>query len=261
MDYENILVDIEEGVATITINRPQVLNALSQATIEELTAALGDLGGDDTVRAIIISGAGERAFSAGADIKELAAIPTRKEAEAMARRGQSLTIRIEELPKPVIAAINGIAVGGGCELALACDLRVAAETARLGQPEINLGIIPGWGGCIRLPRLVGRGMANYLIYSGEIISAQEALRIGLVDMVFPAAEFLPQAKALAHKLAEKPPLALSAAKRTIHSGLAEDPSRGLEHEAGEFGRLFDTADRQEGMAAFLEKRKPNFQGK
>lgn len=261
MNYENILVDREEKIAIITLNRPQVRNALSRATIDELANALGELEKDSQVRVVIITGAGDRAFSAGADIKELAAISGREEAQAMAHRGQALTRRIEEMSKPVIVAINGSAVGGGCELALACDIRLAADTARLGQTEVNLGIIPGWGGCVRLPRLAGSGMAKYLIYSGEMINAQEAQRIGLVDMVFPAAELPPQAKALAQKLAERPPLALAAAKRTISKGLALDLARGLEHEAQEFGVLFDTADRQEGMAAFLEKRKPQFQGR
>lgn len=261
MKYENILLERENGVAVVTINRPQVLNALSRATLDELNTVLGELGKEDATKAVVITGAGEKAFSAGADIRELAALSNPEEAEAMAHRGQALTLRIEETQKPVIAAINGVAVGGGCELALACDLRFAADTARLGQPEINLGIIPGWGGCIRLPRLVGKGMANYLIYSGEMISAAEALRIGLVDLVFPAAELISQAKALARKFAEKPPLALAASKRAINQGLAVDLRQGLGQEAAEFGLLFATADQKEGIAAFLEKRKPQFQGR
>lgn len=261
MNYENIIVQREGGVATVTINRPQVLNALSRATIDELTIAFGELGEDRAVKVIIISGAGERAFSAGADIREFAALSNSESAEEMAHRGQSLTMRIEEIPQPVIAAINGIAVGGGCELILACDLRAAADTARMGQPEINLGIMPGWGGCIRLPRLVGRGRANYLIYSGEMISAQEALRIGLVDLVFPAGELLSQVKALAQKLAEKPPLALAACKKVIYLGQGIEITKGLQHEAQSFGKLFATADQKEGVAAFLEKRKPQFQGR
>lgn len=261
MAYKNILVEREGKIAIITLNRPQALNALSQATLEEFSSALKDLEEDKVVRAVIITGAGDRAFSAGADLREIHALTMPEEGRAMAQRGQALTRQIEEMSKPVIAAINGIAVGGGCELALACDIRLAADTARLGQPEINLGVIPGWGGCVRLPRLVGSGVAKYLIYSGEMVSAQEAQRIGLVDMVFAASELMHRAKELAQKLAKKPPLALAASKRAINFGREVDLNRGLEDEAEEFGQLFATADKKEGVAAFLEKRKPQFQGR
>ena len=261
MNYENILVNREPPIAIITFNRPKVLNALNQAVMDELNAAIGELNTDPEVRAIILTGAGRKAFVAGADIGQFNELTSMAEAAEFARRGQAVLDRIERLHKPVIAAINGYALGGGCELAMACDIRIAADTARLGQPEINLGIIPGYGGTQRLPRLVGRGMAKYLVFSGEHISAEEARRIGLVEFVVPAAELMDFARELAHKLAAKPPIALRLAKEAINEGLEGTLAQGLDCEADQFGTVFETEDRVEGINAFLEKRKPIWKGR
>ena len=260
MRYENILLEREENIGIITINRPKVLNALNEATLFELEAALDELAADKQVRAIIITGAGEKAFVAGADIGELQALPSPAAGLAKCQRGQSLLFKIENLPKPVIMAINGFALGGGCELAMAGDIRLAADTARLGQPEINLGIIPGYGGTQRLPRLVGKGMAKLLIFTGDMISAEEALRIGLVDKVVPATELMEAARGLARQLAAKAPVALALAKASINQGLEVDLERGCALEAANFAIICSTGDRLEGTSAFLEKRKPSFKG-
>jgi len=261
VNYENILVDRDPPIAIVTINRPQVLNALNQAVIGELRAAINELNADPAVGAIILTGAGQKAFVAGADISQFNGLASMAEAAEFARRGQAVLDKIERLPKPVIAAINGYALGGGCELAMACDIRVAADTARLGQPEINLGIIPGYGGTQRLPRLVGRGMAKYLVFSGEHVSAGEAQRIGLVEFVVPAAELMDFARELARKLAAKPPIALRLAKEAINKGLEGNLVQGLSYEANQFGEVFETEDRVEGVNAFLEKRKPVWKGR
>lgn len=261
MDYENIVVTREEDIAIITFNRPKVLNALNRATMAELSAAIDELASDEKVRCIILTGAGEKAFVAGADIRELHAIGSAAEGTTFAAQGQSILFKLENLSKPVIAAINGYALGGGCELAMACDIRIAADTAKLGQPEINLGIIPGYGGTQRLPRLVGKGYAKWLILSGEMISAQEALRIGLVEMVVPAEELMAKARELAHKLAHKAPLAVAWAKATINVGSETDLVTGCAFEASQFGLVCATEDRVEGTTAFLEKRPAQFKGK
>jgi enoyl-CoA hydratase len=261
MEYTALKLEKADGVATVTVNRPEKLNALNYAVLGELKAAFEELAADDTVRVVIMTGAGERAFIAGADISELNAIEGPVTAAKHARLGQEVAARIEKLPKPVIMAINGFALGGGCELAMAGDIRIAADSAKLGQPEINLGIIPGFGGSQRLPRLVGRGMAKLLILSGEHITAQEAHRIGLVDKVVPAASLMEETRKLATTLAGKPPIALAYAKAAIDEGLEVDLDRGCGIEASYFGILFDTEDRTEGTAAFLEKRKATFKGK
>lgn len=261
MDYQNIVVTREENTAIVTFNRPKVLNALSHDTMVELSAAIDELGADPGVRCIILTGAGEKAFVAGADINELRAIPSAADGAEFAAAGQAILFKIENLSKPVIAAINGYALGGGCELAMACDIRIAADTARLGQPEINLGIIPGYGGTQRLPRLVGKGRAKLLILSGDMVSAQEALRIGLVDMVVPAAELLDKAKELARKIASKGPLAVAYAKSCVNVGAEVDLVTGCAYEASQFGLACATEDRAEGTTAFLEKRPARFQGK
>jgi len=259
--YENLLVERKGAVGIITINRPKSLNALSRATVAELAAAIEELNADDAIRAIILTGAGEKAFVAGADIGEFNSLRSAEEAAEYARAGQAVLNRMERLPKPVIAAINGYALGGGCELAMACDIRIAADTARLGQPEINLGIIPGYGGTQRLTRLVGKGMAKLLVLSGDPISAQEAQRIGLVDVVVPAAELMPKALELAEKLASKAPVALRLCKQAINEGAEGTLASGLDHEAALFGVVFDTEDRVEGVSAFLEKRKAAWKGR
>lgn len=262
MEYSVILVEREtEGkIAFVTVNRPDKLNALNFKVIEELTAAFDELEADPDVRAIVMTGAGPKAFIAGADISELNAVPGAVQGASHARLGQRLCARIENLHQPVIMAINGFALGGGLELAMAGDIRIAAETARLGQPEINLGLIPGFGGTQRLPRLVGKGMAKLMIFGGDHITAPEALRIGLVDRVVPADALREEARKLALNLAKKAPVALAKAKEAINQGLEVDLDRGCEIEADKFGLLFSTADKAEGTAAFLEKRPANFKG-
>ncbi len=261
LSYKNILVARDDSVATIAFSRPKVLNALNRATMTELSLVIDELAGDDQVRCIILTGAGDRAFVAGADINELRAIADATAGEAFAAWGQSVLFKIENLSKPVIAAINGYALGGGCELAMACDIRIAADSAKLGQPEINLGIIPGYGGTQRLPRLVGKGRAKWLILTGDTISAQEALRIGLVDFVVPTAELMEAAKELACKIASKAPLALAWAKRSINVGAETDLVTACAYEASQFGLVCGTEDRIEGTSAFLEKRPARFKGK
>jgi enoyl-CoA hydratase len=261
MTYQNILVERQDRIAIITLNRPGVLNALSQATVDELEAAIDELGADEGVRAIVITGAGEKAFAAGADIKELHALQSATEAAQFIGRRHRFLFKLAKLPKPVIAALNGYALGGGCELALACDIRIAAETARLGQPEINVGMIPGTGGTQRMLRLVGPGMAKYLILTGDHVSAQEALRIGLVEKVVPPEKLMDEAKALATKLAAKPPIAIALAKQAIAMGMETGLEEGCTHEVALFGQVCATKDRVEGTSAFLGKRPPEFKGK
>jgi enoyl-CoA hydratase len=261
MAYKYLLIDREDNIAVLTINRPDKYNALNDDVVAEIGAALDELASEDNVRAIVITGAGEKAFISGADIGMLQELKSSSEAVANSRRGQAMTLQIESLRKPVIAALNGYALGGGLELAMACDIRIAADTARMGQPEIGLGLNPGYGGTQRLPRLVGKGMAKLLILTGDMIDAQEALRIGLVERVVPLAELLSEAKALAKKLAAKPPLTLAACKEAVNLGLEVDLERGLSIESMEFGVLAMTEDYQEGTSAFLEKREPVFKGK
>jgi enoyl-CoA hydratase len=261
MAYKYVLVDREDRIAVVTINRPDKFNALNDEVVAEIGAAMDELAAEDDVHAIILTGAGEKSFVSGADIGMLQALKSPTDAVANSGRGQAVTLKIERLPKPVIAAINGYALGGGLELAMACDIRLAADTAKMGQPEIGLGLIPGYGGTQRLPRLVGKGMAKLMIFTGDMIDAEEALRIGLVQRVVPGAELLTKAKALATKLAEKAPLTMAACKRAINLGLEVDLERGLSIESLEFGVVSATEDYQEGTTAFLEKRKPVFKGK
>jgi enoyl-CoA hydratase len=229
--------------------------------LDELSTALRELESDDRVRAIVITGSGEKAFAAGADIAELNALASAGAGAGKARTGQALTRQIERLSKPVVMAINGFALGGGCEIAMAGDIRVASESAKFGQPEVNLGLIPGYGGSQRLTRLAGKGVATHLCLTGEIIDAQEALRIGLVTRVVPAAELLNEAKRIATLIAAKAPLAIAACKRVINNGAHLSIDDGLELEALEFGALVDTEDIKEGTSAFLEKRKPAWKGR
>jgi enoyl-CoA hydratase len=255
MTYENILVEGKENYAVITLNRPKVLNALNQKLMAELGAAFDKLGADESVRTIVLTGAGDRSFAAGADIGEFNVLPSASAAAEFARQGQAVMNKIERLPKPVIAAINGYALGGGCELAMACDIRIATDTARLGQSEINLGIIPGYGGTQRLPRLVGKGAAKLLCLTGDRITAQEALHLGLVDKVVPAADLQAEAEA------GKAPVAAAIIKQAINVGTEGTLADGLAFEAAQFGLAFDTRDRIEGVNAFLEKRQPTWQGR
>lgn len=256
MAFEDILVSIEEPTGVITFNRPAVLNALRSRLLDELSSALDEMERDDRVRAVVVTGSGEKAFAAGADIGELNALATAGSGAAQARRGQRLTRKIERMRKPVIMAVNGFALGGGCEIAMAGDIRIAAANAKFGQPEVNLGLIPGYGGTQRLTRLCGKGVAMDLCLTGEIIDANEALRIGLVTRVVPAAELMDEAKRIAALIAAKAPLAIAACKRAINNGAHLSIDDGLELEALEFGMLVDTEDIKEGTSAFLEKRRP-----
>lgn len=259
---ENIVVTPagDDRVARVTVTRPKVLNALNAATITELLDAFGQLCADDAVRAIILTGAGERAFVAGADIAELARLQPAG-AREVARRGQRLCDLIEGGGKPVVAAINGFALGGGCELAMACTLRVAADTARIGQPEINLGILPGYGGTQRLPRLVGPGPALEILLTGDPVTAEEARRLGLVNRVVPADRLPAEAAALAASLAAKPAVAVRYILDAVRSGMQMSLADGCDYEASLFGLVAATEDMREGTRAFLEKRRPEFKGR
>ena len=259
MAFDNLLLDREGAVAILTINRPGVLNALDGRTLDELRRAVSEVKQDEQIRSVIVTGAGEKAFVAGADINELARqTPASGREHALA--GQRLFDSIDRLGKPVIAAINGYALGGGCELALACTLRIAADTARLGQPEIGLGLIPGYGGTQRLPRLVGRGKALELLLGGQPVAAAEALRIGLVNRVVPAAALMGEARSLAADLATRPPVAMRYILEAVRQGLEMPLAEGCAYEATLFGLVAATSDMREGTAAFLEKRKPEFKG-
>ncbi len=258
--FEHIIVESDGSVATITLNRPQVLNALSAPLLGELSLALEELDQQLEVRAIVVTGAGDKAFAAGADIGELNALNSAIEGSQKARAGQAITLQIERMRAPVIMAINGFALGGGCELAMAGDIRIAAENAKFGQPEVNLGLIPGYGGSQRTTRLLGKGMALYMCLTGEMIDAQEALRVGLVEKVVPRAELMTEARRVANVIAAKGPLAIAACKRVIHGAAHLPLSDALEMEALEFGALVNTADFKEGTGAFLEKRKPSWKG-
>ncbi len=249
-----------DGVALVTINRPQVLNALNLATLDRLRRVVLELKADERVRVVILTGAGEKSFVAGADIKELA-VQSPVAGRELALAGQHVFDLIEHLGKPVLAAINGFALGGGCELAMACTLRLAADTARIGQPEINLGLIPGYAGTQRLPRLVGKARAFELLLTGAFITADEALRIGLVNRVVPAAELMTETRKLAAELAAKPPIAVHYILEAVNRGLEMPVAEGQASEATLFGLVASTEDMREGTTAFVEKRKPVFKGK
>jgi enoyl-CoA hydratase len=257
---EDVVVTVEPPAGVITLNRPNVLNALRGRLIAELSDALLELERHPGVSAIILTGAGDKSFAAGADISELAALTSARDGSAQARTGQALTRLIERLSKPVVMAVNGFALGGGCELAMAGDIRIASDNAKFGQPEVNLGLIPGYGGSQRTTRLVGKGMAMYLCLTGEMIDAAEALRIGLVQKVVPQGQLLAEAKRIAGAIASKAPLAVAACKRAINGGAHLSIDDALELEALEFGLLVDTEDIKEGTGAFLEKRKPVWKG-
>lgn len=259
MSYEHLRISREGRVATVTVDRPDKMNALNIGIVADLYDCFTGLGADPAVGAAVLTGTGEKAFVAGADIGELAQLDA-VGAERVALRGQAMVEVIENLGKPVIAAVNGFALGGGCELAMACTFRYAAQSARLGLPETGLGLIPGYGGTQRLARLVGRGQALEMILSGDMIDAETALRIGLVNRVFAAGELLAAAQATAARLAEKSPLALSAALRAVNGGLEMGQADGCRLEASIFGVCASSADAREGCAAFLEKRKPTFGG-
>jgi len=263
MTFENLLFerDGSDGrVAIVTINRPKVLNALDSATLDALRRAILTLAHDDAVRVVIITGAGDKSFVAGADINELA-VQTPDGGRDLARAGQHVFGLIESAGKPIIAAVNGFALGGGCELAMACTLRIAADSARFGQPEINLGIIPGYGGTQRLSRLVGKGAAMELLLTGARIGADEALRIGLVNRVVPAAELMNETRSLASELAARAPVAMRYIIDAVNKGLEMPFAEAAAYEATLFGLVASTEDMREGTSAFLEKRTPAFKGK
>jgi enoyl-CoA hydratase len=258
--FENLLVDRDGAVATITINRPKVLNALNTQTLDELRRAILDLAHDASVRVVILTGSGEKSFVAGADINEIA-LQTPTSGRTHAMTGQHVFDLIETMGKPVIAAINGYALGGGCELAMACTMRIAADSAKLGQPEINLGIIPGYAGTQRLSRLVGRGAALEMLLTGDQISAADAYRLGLVNRVVTGANLMGEARKIAQALAAKAPIALRFIIDAVNNGLQMSFREAENHEATLFGLVATTEDMREGTRAFLEKRKPEFKGK
>jgi enoyl-CoA hydratase len=260
MSFENILFEIREPLAILTLNRPRVLNALNRATFTELEKAFTELAASESIRAILLTGAGEKAFAAGADIQELAQLSA-MEGQQLAARGQRIFDLIENCGKPVIACINGFALGGGCELAMACTLRVACETAKLGQPEVKLGLLPGYGGSQRLPRLVGKGAALKLLLTGEVIPAAEAYRLGLVDEVVPATELLARAEQLALSIAANAPLAVGHTIAAVNGGYDLPLRQAFELEASLFGLCCATEDKAEGTRAFLEKRPALWKGR
>lgn len=261
MTYEHIVVTVDGPLTTITINRERVRNALNHAAIGEIFATLRAMEADPTQRCAIITGAGDRAFAAGADIGELRALPGADAARRFSEAAHELGLFMRQMTCPVIAAINGFALGGGLELAMSCDLRIAADSAKFGQPEINLGIIPGWGGTQRLPRLVGPAAARLLCLTGDMIGAEEALRLGLVERVVPAAELMDATRALALQIAGKAPLAVAAIKQAINRGLEMPLAEGCMYEAALFGAITASDDAREGTTAFLEKRAPEWQGR
>ena len=257
---ENVLYEKKDGIAYVTLNRPKVLNALNQRTWQDLRAAFEDARDDATVRGVILTGAGDKAFIAGADISEIAHI-TAVDAEQSSRYGQDVLTLIENLGKPVIAAVNGFALGGGCETAMACTIRVASEHARFGQPEVTLGIIPGGGGTQRLPRLVGKGRALQIILSGAMITAQEAYRIGLVNEVVPATDLIPRAEAILKQIFANAPVAIRFSLEAVNRGLETSQAEGMALEASLFGLCAGTEDKDEGTQAFLQKRAAKFKGR
>ncbi len=260
MELENLLLTKDEGIAVVTINRPQFLNALNRATVEELSQIIDLVDKDDEVKAVIITGAGDKSFAAGGDINYMQDMDSLDSRE-FGLFGQGVLRKLEYLPKPVIAAINGFCLGGGCELAMACDFRIASLKAKFGQPEVTLGVTPGFGGTQRLPRLVGVGIAKQLLFTGDIIDAQEALRIGLVNQVVSAAELLDYVKGIAQRVMSGGQMAVSLCKLAVNEGMQTDIDRAMTIEADLFSLCFSTRDQKEGMKAFAEKRHPEFTGK
>ena len=260
MQFQYVIYEKSERIATITLNRPDALNAFNKDVVEEILKALEDAKNDEKIRVVILTGAGEKAFSAGADIKTMKGFDALK-ARELSLMGEKLCSAIENFEKPVIAAINGYALGGGLEVAMACDLRIASDKAKMGQTEINIGLIPGWGGTQRLTRLIGKTKAKELVFTGKMIDAKTAEQLGLVNMVVPADQFMEAVRKFAMELAEKAPVALRIAKALINKGadMSLDAAIALEREG--FGVVGSTEDLQEGVSAFIEKRKPVFKGK
>jgi enoyl-CoA hydratase len=260
MAYENILLEKEDRVAILKINRPKALNALNNDTLLEIRSAVTDIKEDSSIDVLIITGAGDKSFVAGADISFMQNL-TAMEGRAFGALGQAVFRMIEAMEKPVIAAVNGFALGGGCELAMCCDFRIASTSAKFGQPEVGLGITPGFGGTQRLPRLVGAGMAKQMLYTADVIDANEALRIGLVNSVVQPEELMDFVKKIAKRILSKGQIAVRLCKAAANEGLQTDIDRGMTIEADVFGLGFATVDQKEGMGAFVEKRKPQFTGK
>ncbi len=259
MDFANLLYENQDGIALITMNRPKALNALNRETLDELNQLVDRLAKNSTVQVVILTGSGDKAFVAGADIAQMQSMSA-LEGRNFGKLGQAVFNKLENLPQPVIAAINGFALGGGCELAMACDIRIASEKAKFGQPEVTLGITPGFAGTQRLPRLVGKGRAKQLLYTDDVIDAAEAYRIGLVNVVVSAEELMTTAKAMAQKIQSRAAVAVQLCKAAVNEGLDTDLETGTAYEAEVFGLCFATADQKEGMAAFTEKRKAQFTG-
>jgi len=260
VEYVNILLEKNGPVAVLTINRPKALNALNADTLTELSTVLDELGSDSSVKAVVLTGSGEKAFVAGADIAQMKEFNP-LEGRRFAQLGQATFRKIELLAQPVIAAINGFALGGGCELAMACDMRLASETAKFGQPEVSLGITAGFGGTQRLPRIVGKGLASEILFTGDLIDAQEAYRIGLVNHVYPLNTLMEEALKLANRIAERAPAAVQLSKSAIQRGINMDLDSAQAYEADIFALSCSTHDKQEGCGAFLERRKPVFEGR
>lgn len=260
MSYQNLLLEKDGQIAVVTINRPKVLNALNLDVINELSTVMDELAEDGDVRVIIITGAGEKAFVAGADIAFMSQLNP-MQAKDFARKGQQVFSKIENLPKPVIAAINGFALGGGNELAMSCDIRVASENAKFGQPEVNLGLIAGFGGTQRLTRLVNPGLAKEILFTADMYDSATAQKIGLVNNVVPIEELLEFCKNMAKRIAARGPVAVRYTKEAINDGLEMDLEKAFKHEADLFGLVFTSQDRQEGISAFLNKKKPDFKNK
>ena len=259
MQFNNVLYVADGAVATVTINRPKALNALNQETLEEMLRCFRELAQNQAIRVVIVTGGGDKAFVAGADIAFMEKLSPLA-ARCFAMLGQQVLSTIENLPQPVIAAVNGFALGGGCELALACDIRLASENARFGQPEVNLGVLPGFAGTQRLPRLIGRGRANELLFTGDIIDAQEAARIGLVNRVVPQAQLLASCREMAERIASRGPVAVRLCKEAVNTGVEIDLARACQYEVDQFALCFASDEQKEGMRAFLEKRPAKFQG-
>lgn len=260
MDFNNLIFEQKDNIAFIIINRPDKLNALNKETLSEIAQAFDEIENDDSIKGVLITGSGEKAFVAGADILEISTLDNISGTE-FALEGQEVFNKIEQNSKPVVAAVNGFALGGGCELALACHIRYASENAKFGQPEVNLGVIPGFGGTQRLSRIVGKGHALELLMSGNMVDAQEAYRIGLVNKVVPQSELLPKSEKLLQTILSKGPYAISMIIDAVNEGLDKKLDAALNHEANLFGQTCATEDMHEGTTAFLEKRKPDFKGK
>lgn len=260
MEFENLILEFQDHIAILKINRPKALNALNSATLKELSQAFTQLGDDANVRVVLLTGSGEKAFVAGADIAEMRGMNP-QQARRFSQLGHNVMDQIENLPQPVIAVVNGFALGGGTELAMACDFRLAGEKAKFGQPEVNLGLLAGFGGTQRLARLVGSGRASEILFTGDNLDAQEAYRIGLVNRVYAQEELMTQALTLAQKISSRAPLGVQLTKTAIQKGQNMDIVTGQAFEAEVFGQIFSTQDQKEGCSAFLEKRKADFQGK